>query len=145
MKRVVFGVALIAVIAISIDELGDRTQSRPDQIDEGAVTEVVVAVREDRFGPGRDAAADALWAVCAAQTRSRVIGADSPEPVGEGRYRVLLKPAVGPHDEVKLVGCLEDLTVDRVLADVESLRTYNVTSVAALESTSATTSPGNRG
>jgi hypothetical protein len=45
------------------------------------------------------------------------------EPLGEGRYRALLQPAVGQHDERQLVGCLEDLTVERVLGDVESVRT----------------------
>jgi hypothetical protein len=35
----------------------------------------------------------------------------------------VLAPAVGEHEERKLRGCLEDLTVDRVLGDVESWRT----------------------
>ena len=48
------------------------------------------------------------------------------DALGDGRYRVVLRPAVGDHDERKLVGCLEDLTVDRVLGDVESFRTLPV-------------------
>ena len=35
-------------------------------------------------------------------------------PIADGRYRVVLRPAVGDHERRKLVGCLEDLTVDRV-------------------------------
>jgi hypothetical protein len=42
----------------------------------------------------------------------------------------VLRPAVGEYDERQLVGCLEDLTVDRVLADVETFRTYPINSAA---------------
>ena len=45
-----------------------------------------------------------------------------PEALGDGRYRVVLAPAVGEHDQRKLVGCLEDLTIDRVRGDVVAFR-----------------------
>ena len=115
MKRVLVVVAVVAAVALAVDVLGDMTQTRPDEVNEDAVTEIVVDVDEDRFGCGRDAAADALWAVCSAQTSSRMTGDGRLDALGDGRYRVVLRPAVGDHDERKLVGCLEDLTVDRVL------------------------------
>lgn len=130
MKRFLVVVALVAVIAVAVDVLGDMTQTRPDDVNEDAVTEVIMRVDEDRFGFGRDAAADALWAVCWAQTSSRMTGDGRLEALGDGRYRAVLRPAVGHHDERQLVGCLEDLTVDRVLADVETFRTYPVSSAA---------------
>lgn len=124
MKRALLAVVLVAATAGGIDVLGDLTQSRPDPVHDGAVTELVVAVEQDRFAQGDDAAAAALWAVCAGQTRSQ---ADAPPAeVGAGRYRVVLSPAVGEHEERKLRGCLEDLTVDRVLGDIESWRTIPV-------------------
>ena len=42
-------------------------------------------------------------------------------------YRVVLAPAIGRHAKLKLVGCLEDFTIDRVFADVESVRTFSIT------------------
>ena len=61
--------------------------------------------------------------MCAGQTRSQVAAGGELAPIAGGRYRVVLEPAVGDHERRKLVGCLEDLTVDRVLGDVESFRT----------------------
>ena len=124
MRRWAIVVALVVAGALLVGELGDLTQSRPDPVRDGAVTELVLEVDVDRFGPGRDAAAGALWAVCAAQTRSRAGGDGRPEPVGDGRYRLVLAPAVGHHERRKLVGCLEDLTIDRVLGDVTGFRTF---------------------
>ena len=86
-----------------------------------AVTELVLSVEHDRFAHGTDGAAAALWAVCAGQTRSRPT--EDLTAGDDGRYRVVLAPAVGEHEERKLRGCLEDLTVERVLGDVESWRT----------------------
>lgn len=127
MKRWAIVIALVVIAVVSIGELSDLTQSRPDPVRADSVTELVVAVNEDRFGPGQDAAADALWAVCAAQTSARVVGVDDGlESLGGGSYRVRLQPALGHHSELKLVGCLEDLTIDRVLADVKSVRTYEI-------------------
>jgi hypothetical protein len=122
MKRLLLVLVLAVAAAITIAELADLTQSRPDKVDAAAVTEIVLDVDQDRFGTGEDGAADALWAVCAAQTRSRADD-DGLQRVEDGRYRVVLSPAVGHHDERKLVGCLEDLTVDRVRGNVQSIRT----------------------
>ena len=126
MKRAAIVVALMAALAVVVGELGDLTQSRPDEVRDDAVTEIVLAVDEDRFAPGQDAAAAALWGVCAAQTRSHVADGGALAPTDDGRYRVVLQPAVGDHERRKLVGCLEDLTVDRVLGDVESFQTIAV-------------------
>lgn len=125
MKRLALAVALVVVAVVGIGRLSDLTQSRPDPVRANSVTELVVAVNEDRFAPGQDAAAHALWAVCRAQTSSNVVGeGDGLESLGGDRYRVILRPALGRHGELKLVGCLEDLTIDRVLGDVELVRNF---------------------
>ena len=121
MRRIAGGIALVAAAVVSIGALGDLTQSRPDPLRTDAVTELVLSVEHDRFVHGADGAAAALWAVCAGQTRSRLV--DELSGGEDGRYRVVLAPAVGEHEERKLRGCLEDLTVERVLGDVESWRT----------------------
>ena len=118
---------LVAVTgSSSIGELGDLTQSRPEPVRDDAVTELVLSVRRGALRAGPRRAAAALWAVCSAQTRSRPTGDGELRPLGDGRYRVVLTPAVGHHEQRKLVGCLEDLTVDRVVGDVESFRTVSL-------------------
>jgi len=131
MKAIAVAVALVAAALLGVDALGDLTQSRPDRVDAGAVTEVVLSVDHDRFAQGEDAAAQALWAVCAGQTRSQPTEAFAATE--DGRYRVVLAPAVGEHEARKLRGCLEDLTVERVLADIESWRTIAVHDAAPSE------------
>jgi hypothetical protein len=122
MKTAVVFVVVAIALGFGVDILGDLTQSRPDPVYADEVSEIVLSVDQDRFGGGEDAAADALWAVCAAQTNSRMAD-DRLQSLGDSRYRAVLQPAVGDNDERQLVGCLEDLTVERVLGDVESVRT----------------------
>ena len=121
MKRIAIAVALALAAVLAVDVLGDLTQSRPDPVQADAVTELVLTVEQDRFAQGTAGAASALWAVCAGQTASQPT--ELLTDLADGRYRVVLAPAVGEHEERKLRGCLEDLTVDRVLGDVESWRT----------------------
>ena len=125
MKALAVVVALSVAGFVVIGELGDLTQSRPDLVRDDAATELLLTVEEERFGTGPAGAAAALWAVCSAQTRSRATDDGELRPLGDGRYRLVLTPAVGHHEQTKLVGCLEDLTVDRVLGHVESFRTFS--------------------
>ena len=55
MKRLAVVVAVAATLALLICELGDLTQSRPDDVRHEAATEIVLTVDEDRFAPGQDA------------------------------------------------------------------------------------------
>jgi hypothetical protein len=128
MKRALVVLAVAIAVSLGVDFLGDLTQSRPDRVNADEVSEVILSVDEDRFGGGRDAAADALWAVCWAQTSSRMAGDGHLQSLGDGRYRAVLQPAVGQNDQQQLVGCLEDLTVERVLGNVESVRTLSADS-----------------
>jgi hypothetical protein len=127
MKRAAIVIALILAISAAVDVLGDLTQSRPDERNERADTEVVVAIDENRFNGGSAAAAAALWAVCAPQTSSRLVDGSGPEHIGDGRYRIVLYPAVGAREQRKLIGCLEDFTVERVRGGVVSFRAVPAT------------------
>jgi hypothetical protein len=63
---------------------------------------------------GEPAAAAALWAVCSATVPGEVSTA-----VDAGRaWTATVEPAIGEHGEKRLVGCLEDLTLDRVVGRV---------------------------
>jgi hypothetical protein len=122
MKRVVGFVLLVVVGTVAVDGLSDLTQSRPDTPNRDADTEVVVAVDENRFRGGVDEAAAALWAVCAGQTDSRPVDGGRLDEIDAGVYRVVLRPAVGEGERRKLVGCLEDFTVERVRGNVRTFR-----------------------
>jgi hypothetical protein len=100
-------------------ELASMTQNRPDAVFPGSETSLEFRVSTKDYQRGESAAATALWSVCSAS-----VGGDvSPIPVPQGdAWRVSVSPAIGEHGEKRLVGCLEDLTLDRVLGEVVSVR-----------------------
>ena len=122
MKRVAAVVVLVVVGILAVSKLSDLTQSRSDPPNRAADTEVVIAVDENRFRGGLDGAATALWAVCAGQTTSRPTDGGMLAEIGDGRYRLVLRPAVGDDERRKLVGCLEDFTIERVRGNVQLIR-----------------------
>lgn len=120
--------ALLAVVVavggvLGVGELADLTQNRPDPVVEGSVTTVVFDVGTRRYRGTDDEAAAALWAVCAASVSGTATG---PTATADGAYRVEISPAIGTNGRKRLVGCLEDGTLDRVRGHVE-----HVESVAA--------------
>jgi len=103
------------VAAIVIVGLAEATQNRPDQVVPGSSTTIRFSVETRRFARGESAAASTIWAVCIATVGHAV--STMPEPMDD-LWEVEVTPALGPHSRRRLVGCLEDATVDRVLADV---------------------------
>jgi hypothetical protein len=112
---------LIVAVALAVDELGDLTQSRPDHVAADSRSEVVVEIDAANYAGGENAAATALVAACSGSVADRVIDATDVVGLGSGRYRFAVTPALGRHSEVKLVGCLQDLTIDHVQAEVVSV------------------------
>ncbi len=119
MRRVVLAAALVGALAGGVFELREATQNRPDRVVAGSLTTVDFTVDTNRFARGESVAATTLWAVCSATVGGAVSAA--PLPVGEDRWRVTVEPAIGEHGRARLVGCLEDVTIDRVLGHVASL------------------------
>lgn len=74
-----------------------------------------------RAGLNADLAVASLWAACQPTVRATRLTALSP--LEHGRYRLELSPGVGDHGRRRLVGCLEDTTIERVIAQVEAVRT----------------------
>lgn len=112
-------VLLAVVVAVGgvlgVGELADLTQNRPDPVVEGSVTTVVFDVGTRRYRGTDDEAAAALWAVCAASVSGTATG---PTATADGAYRVEISPAIGTNGRKRLVGCLEDGTLDRVQGHV---------------------------
>lgn len=119
MKRFVLGALVVVATVAGVVGLASATQNRPDAVVPGSETIVEFRVSTRDYQRGEDSAAVALWAVCSAT----VDGAVSPVPVRVGDdWQVTISPAIGEHGENRLVGCLEDLTLDRVVGEVVDLR-----------------------
>lgn len=122
MKRLLVRVALLGVVAAGIVAMAEVTQNRPDEAVPGSMTTVAFTVDAEDYQRGEPAAAIALWSVCA----STVDGDVSPVPAPTyGHWEVTISPAVGEHGQNRLVGCIEDVTVDRVVADVVALQLHS--------------------
>lgn len=120
MKVIAGRLGVLGVVVWGLFGLADATQNRPDERVAGTETIIAFTVSGSDYPRGEDAAAIALWTIC-----SSTIGGDvSPVPAQQagGEWEVSVTPAIGEHGEARLVGCLEDLTVDRVTGDVVSLR-----------------------
>jgi hypothetical protein len=120
-KRYVVVVALVVLGALAVDELGDLFQSRGDPRVPGSRSEVVLEVDEQRYKLSLDEGAAALVTVCAGSVFNRVLADPGVVEIEPGRYSFLVEPSLGRNNRTKLVGCLEDLTIDRLHADVVSV------------------------
>ena len=121
MRRAVFVVVAVAAVAAGLDVLADLTQDRPDRIPPGSRSEIVVDVRHRSADTASLRTAQGLWGACQGTvwqqlTEPGVVG------LGHGRFLLTTSPAVGEYAWRRLQGCLEDMTVDRVRAEVVSKR-----------------------
>ncbi len=121
-RRVVLVLVLLVVGALSVDGLGDLTQTRSDPVDPDSRSEIVFSVDTRRYHQPEEDAARNLWAACSG-TMNRHLVEPSFVPTGDGRaVRVVVEPGLGDHARQRLVGCLEDASVDRIRGDVQSVR-----------------------
>lgn len=116
--------ALVAVLftgTMGIGQLRELTQNRADRLVEGteSVVELDVATRD--YARSDAAAVQALWAVCAATVPGEVSGPVATGRGDDGPWAVTISPALGEHGRKRLLGCLEDGTIERVIGHVESV------------------------
>jgi hypothetical protein len=111
--------ALAAIASVSIDMLGDATQTRPDPSRPNSRTEVVFRVQT--LGQPALAAAQGLWGACQG-TALRTVLPPGMTALGDNRFRMVVQPALGRHARDRMTGCLEDMTLDRVKGKVVSMR-----------------------
>lgn len=115
--RLVAIVALVAVGTVALDLLSDATQTRADEPVDAARTEIVVRVQTNRYRQSALTAATTLWGACAATVPVQLVG-DRPEALDDELFRYLVEPALGRYRRERLVGCMNDVTLERVRADV---------------------------
>lgn len=104
----------------AIDQIADATQTRADPTRPGT-TELTMSVQVKGRVAGVDETAEALWVACR-NVLNRRVQAGRPVLLGDGVYRLEISPVIGDHARRRLVGCLEDATLDRVSANVLDLR-----------------------
>lgn len=122
MKRALVGLVLVVGVALTIDLLGDLTQDRPDRVAEGSHSEIVLEVTDK--GPRHaEQSAERLWSACAATVGS-TLAEPGLVPLGGERWLAVAVPAVGERSWRRLQGCLHDMTLDRIRAEVVSKRDY---------------------
>jgi hypothetical protein len=123
--RVALVLFLLLVGAVSVEELGDLTQTRSDHVAAGSRSEIVLEVHtRDYHQPDGDAARN-LWAACSGTTNHRLVGDDAFVPAGDHAVRFSVAPGLGEHARRRLVGCLDDTTLDRIKGNVVSVRMVN--------------------
>ncbi|HWC10506.1 MAG TPA: hypothetical protein VG455_04710 [Acidimicrobiales bacterium] len=124
MKRALLLLGAVVATVLGIDWLADLTQNRPDRNVPGSRSEVVLDVTvRHHWSPATLTTAQGLWGACQHTAFRRLLEPGMVE-VGEGRFRVVTEPALGENAWRRLKGCLEDVTVDRVKANIVSKRDF---------------------
>lgn len=107
-------------IGLGVDAIGDATQSRPE-VPAGPGATVVELEIEQRGRDRRpDVVAATLWVACRDHVPAQVRLVRA-ETTGEGSARLTLDRRLGDLHGRRLAGCLGDLTLSSVLAEVESM------------------------
>ncbi|HET7652540.1 MAG TPA: hypothetical protein VFK42_05850 [Acidimicrobiales bacterium] len=119
MKRAAVLLVLTLIAAVAVDMIGDKTQTRPDVVRPGSTSEVVFSLRT-KMDRDRQMTANALWGACQGTVDSRVLDPGVVR-LDESTFRITLAPELGHHARTRLTGCIEDATLDRVVADVHRI------------------------
>jgi hypothetical protein len=119
MKRVLVGLLGAALAVALVMELMEMTQNRHDTDRHDGSSTIVLSVATKR-GFDRELAAHSLWAACQPTVLANRLVALAPRADGQ-HLALAIEPALGEHAQRRLVGCLEDATVDLVSAHVVSV------------------------
>ena len=119
MRRILTVALILSVGALGIVGLLQLTKNRPDRIVPGSRSEVVLSVATKPPLTERQGA-EGLFAVCLLRAHQhRLVGRHEEQ----GHLVYVIAPALGEHAQRRVVGCLEDATLERVLGDVSAVRT----------------------
>lgn len=114
------GVAIVVLVAVTTLALRDLTQTRLDDITRPGSSTIVIGVEQRRTADPAIDIVTGLWSAC----RSRLpggIGVTDVVPTGPDEAALTIDRALGRSGRLRIVGCIEDRTLDLVRADVRSL------------------------
>ncbi|WP_431045498.1 hypothetical protein ACQUSR_28690 [Streptomyces sp. P1-3] len=112
-------VAAVALLTLLRGSLADATQTRPEATPDAAATTVVfrVEMRGDETPEAQELAAGDLWQTCRRSTAALNDRAFLQRLENEV-YAGVIRPALPPHDLMRLRGCIEDASTNRATASV---------------------------
>jgi hypothetical protein len=124
MRRFIAHVALAIAGLVGVVAMMEATQNRPDNPAPGSTSTLAFTVSTRDFPGGEQTAARTLMAVCAATVDDATISVPArAAEADDDAWRVTIAPALGEHGRKRLEGCLEDVTLDRVIGHVTAVRT----------------------
>ena len=119
--RIALGALGLAVGIAAVLALREATLSTHQHVEPDSRTEVVVSARTVHGERGQTLAdmVEALVLGCRLEVSSEL--AEPIDALGDGRYRAVLTPELDQTNRRQFRGCVEDWTIDQILADVERL------------------------
>jgi hypothetical protein len=122
--RVAMAVTAAAIAAVLgwqvIDVMGDALQTRRDSPRSDVDTVLTVQFRGSVSNRDPVRAASSLWGTCNHVLRQRITPAEILDQ-GAGRIELRIAEDIGPHGRQRVIGCLQDATIDRIQASVISI------------------------
>jgi hypothetical protein len=119
-KRLLVVGILVVIAAFAVDAIGDATQTRADERDTSRQTEVTFHLKSRNYRQSLDTAAQALYGSCSATVPGDLVD-PGVQAVGDGTYKFAVTPTLGEHGRERLLGCINDLSIDRVKSNIESI------------------------
>ena len=106
----------------ALDVLADLTQGRADAPTKGTVSDVVMELSHKSTDRSALVTATSLLGACELSVPKHV---DFQNLRATGRYSVAftISPGLGPHEEKRMRGCLQDVTLDNVQGTVSTFAT----------------------
>jgi hypothetical protein len=125
-RRSVNAVVVILTVVVSLGAVGalrELTQTRPKEVTAAGTTSIVLDIDQRRQFRPIDVVAEDLWGSC----RSRLPGAMELTAITQldaEQVEIVFDRALGRTGRARITGCLEDLTLDLVRADVLTIESF---------------------
>ncbi|MEU5877167.1 hypothetical protein [Spirillospora sp. NPDC047279] len=112
-KPIAWTLAGLLVAAVIVVEMAERTQDRPDPPMNAAASTLILEARTHGVtgAATADPLATRLWEYCRGSTRP-YLERGAVAPLGDGRYALVVQPALGEYSLRRFRGCLEDALID---------------------------------
>ena len=119
--RVVLGAVGLAVGGLAVAGLREATLSTHQPVPPDSQIELVVSAstRGGERGQSLTEMVEAQVATCRLEVASDIVG--DIEPLGDGRFRVVLEPSMDETNRRQFRGCIGDWQIDHVALGVVSL------------------------
>jgi hypothetical protein len=119
--RVLLGAVGLAIGVVGVLALREATLSTHEPVTDAREMELVVHARMRNAEATQTLSemVEAQLQTCRLEVTSDLVG--PIEPLGDGRFRAVLAPAMDETNRRQFKGCVEDWTIDQVLLGVVSL------------------------